>query len=109
MTLKRSDGGPDASFSMEPEEFQAMVKQIRNVEKALGTVTYDLNEKQIENRDGARSLFVVQDIKKGETFTAENVRSIRPNVGLHTKYFEQVLGQKANSDLKKERQWTGNI
>ena len=101
LTLKRSDGGPDASFSMEPEEFQAMVKQIRNVEKALGTVTYDLNEKQIENRDGARSLFVVQDIKKGETFTAENVRSIRPNVGLHTKYFEQVLGQKANSDLKK--------
>lgn len=101
LTLKRSDGGPDASFSMEPEEFQAMVKQIRNVEKALGTVTYDLNEKQIENRDGARSLFVVQDIKKGETFTDENVRSIRPNVGLHTKYFEQVLGQKANSDLKK--------
>lgn len=101
LTLKRSDGGPDASFSMEPEEFQAMVKQIRNVEKALGTATYDLNEKQIENRDGARSLFVVQDIKKGETFTAENVRSIRPNVGLHTKYFEQVLGKKANSDLKK--------
>lgn len=101
LTLKRSDGGPDAAFSMEPEEFKQMVNQIRNVERALGRVTYELNEKQIENRDGARSLFVVKDIKKGEKFTAENVRSIRPNAGMHTKYYDKVLGQTANCDLTK--------
>lgn len=101
LTLKRSDGGPDAAFSMEPKEFKHMVDQIRNVEKALGRVTYELNEKQIENRDGARSLFVVKDIRKGERFTAENVKSIRPNAGMHTKYYDKVLGQTANCDLTK--------
>lgn len=101
LTLQRSDGGPDAAFSMEPEEFKQMVNQIRNVEKALGRATYELNEKQIENRDGARSLFVVKDMKKGERFTAENVRSIRPNAGMHTKYYDKVLGQTTNCDLTK--------
>lgn len=101
LTLCRNDGGPDAAFSMEPEEFAEMVRQIRNVEKALGNVTYELNEKQVENRAGARSLFVVKDIKQGECFTTENVKSIRPNVGLHTKYYDQVLGQQAKCDLKK--------
>ena len=101
LTLKRSDGGPDAAFSMEPEEFKHMVDQIRNVEKALGRATYELNEKQIENRDGARSLFVVKDVRKGERFTVENVRSIRPNAGMHTKYYDKVLGQTANRDLIK--------
>ncbi len=101
LTLRRSDGGPDAVFSMEPEEFKQMVEQVRNVEKALGRVTYKLNARQKENRTGARSLFAVKDIKKGERFTAENVRSIRPNIGLHTKFYEDVLGQVANCDLKK--------
>ncbi len=64
LTLKRSDGGPDAAFSMEPKEFALMVKQIRNVEKALGQVTYELSDAQINNRAGARSLFVVADIKR---------------------------------------------
>ena len=98
LTLQRSDGGPDAAFSMEPEEFKQMVNQIRNVEKALGRATYELSEKQIKNRDGARSLFVVKDMKKGERFTAENVRSIRPNAGMHTKYYDKVLGQTTNCD-----------
>lgn len=101
LTLCRSDGGPDAAFSMEPKEFAEMVYQVRNVEKALGNVTYELNEKQIKNRKGARSLFVVKDIRQGEYFTTENVRSIRPNFGMHTKYYDRILGQKATCDLKK--------
>lgn len=101
LTLRRSDGGPDAEFSMEPEEFALMVRQIRNVEKALGKVTYELTEAQINNRDGARSLFVVEDIQAGDCFTKENVKSIRPNVGMHTKYYEDILGKEATCNIKK--------
>lgn len=101
LTLRRSDGGPDAEFSMEPEEFSFMVKQIRNIEKALGKVTYELTDAQINNRDGARSLFVVNDIEEGECFTMENVKSIRPNAGMHTKYYQDILGKKATCNIKK--------
>ena len=101
LTLRRSDGGPDASFSMEPEEFALMVQQIRNVEKALGAATYELTSKQVDNRKGARSLFVIKDIAEGEEFTKENMRSIRPNAGLHTKYYEEVLGCRAKCNIKK--------
>lgn len=100
-TLRRSDGGEDSQFSMEPAEFEQMVNQIRNVEKALGHVSYDLNKGQIESRIYSRSLFVVQDIKKGETITADNVRSIRPGIGMHTKYWDEILGKKARCDVKK--------
>ena len=101
LTLKRSDGGVDSAFSMEKEEFKDMVQRIRNVEKALGRVTYELNEKQRESRDGSRSLYVVKDIKRGEIITAENVRSIRPAAGLHTKYMEDIIGKKVRYDVKK--------
>lgn len=100
-TLRRSDGGADSAFSMEPEEFAEMVRQIRNVERALGRVTYDLNNKQIESRKDSRSLFVVKDIHCGEKFTPENVRSIRPGIGLHTKYYSDILGQTAKCDIEK--------
>jgi len=99
-TLKRSDGGPDSAFSMEPWEFAEMVKSIREVEKALGKVTYELTEKQRNSREHSRSLFVVKDIKKGEAFTNENVRSIRPAFGLKTKYIKDVIGKKARKDIK---------
>lgn len=99
-TLSRSDGGPDSAFSMEPEEFRSMVKSIREVEKALGTVTYELTEKQRNSRQHSRSLFVVKDIKKDEKFTSENVRSIRPAFGLKTKYTNEVMGKKARKDIK---------
>lgn len=100
LTLKRSDGGVDSGFSMEVDEFAKMIEQIRNVEKALGKVTYELTSKQIEQRKSSRSLFVVKDIKEGDIFTAENVRSIRPGIGMHTKYYEDVLGKKARRTLK---------
>ena len=101
VTLKREDGGPDAAFSMEIEEFIDMVHQIRNLEKALGRATFELTEKQERARKGTRSLYVVKDVVAGEEFTEENVRSIRPGKGLHTMYYEEILGKKALMDLKK--------
>lgn len=101
LTLSRADGGPDAEFSMEPAEFKQMVDEIRIVEKALGKVTYELTEQQVRSREDGRSLFVVKDVKAGEALTEENVRSIRPNFGLHTMYYEEVIGKKAKVDVKK--------
>lgn len=101
LTLARADGGPDAAFSMEPGEFKRMVDEIRIVEKAAGKVTYELTEKQKRSREDSRSLFVVKDVKEGEIFTQENVRSIRPAFGMHPMYYEEVLGKKAKTDIEK--------
>ena len=101
LTLRRSDGGPDSAFSMEPEEFAQMVQEIRILEKALGSPEYHLTDKQVEQRQGSRSLFVVKDIAEGEVLTSENIRSIRPGIGLHTMYYEEVLGKRAKHFLKK--------
>ena len=101
LTLARADGGPDAEFSMEPAEFKQMVDEIRIVEKALGKVTYDLTEQQVRSREDGRSLFAVKDVKEGEAFTEENVRSIRPNFGLHTMYYDEVIGKTAKTDITK--------
>ncbi|MCM1144826.1 MAG: pseudaminic acid synthase [Blautia sp.] len=99
LTLRRADGGPDGAFSMEPEEFKEMVDNIRIIEKARGTSVYGLTDKQKEERNGSRSLFVVKDIKAGEKLTEENIRSIRPGYGLHTMYYEEVLGKRARLDI----------
>jgi N-acetylneuraminate synthase/pseudaminic acid synthase len=99
LTLRRSDGGPDAAFSMETAEFAAMVSQIRDLEKALGRHEYTLTPAQIREREGARSLFVARDIAAGETLTPENIRSVRPAVGLHPRHYEEVLGKTAIRDL----------
>lgn len=101
LTLSRADGGPDAAFSMEPEEFKQMVHDIRIVEKAMGRVTYQLTDKQKRSREDGRSLFVVQDMKAGEVFSPENIRSIRPAFGLHTMHYEEILGKKAKTDISK--------
>lgn len=101
LTLSREDGGPDAAFSMEPEEFKKMVEDIRIVEKALGRVTYELTDKQVRSREDGRSLFVVKDMRAGEKFSEENVRSIRPSFGMAPMYYEEVLGQQAKCDIKK--------
>ena len=95
-TLDRSLGGADAGFSLEPEELKSLVKAVRDTEKVLGKVDYSVNEK---NRKFARSLYAVKDIRTGEKFTAENVRSIRPSNGLHPKYYEEILGKTANCDI----------
>lgn len=99
--LKRSLGGPDAQFSLEPAEFKKLITSIREVEKALGEVTYDLTPKALREREHTRSLYVVKNIKKGQLITKENVRSIRPGFGLHPKHLESTLGKKAKKDLHK--------
>ena len=101
LTLQRSDGGPDSAFSMEIEEFKKMVDRIRNIEKALGKVTYDLTYQQTKTKENARSLFSVKDIKQGEKFTPDNIKSIRPGQGLHTRYYEQILDKVARCDIKR--------
>lgn len=101
LTLSRADGGPDGAFSMEPDEFKKMVDEIRIVEKALGKVTYELSEKQKRSREDGRSLFVVKNMKEGEVFTEENVRSIRPAFGLHTMYLDEIMGKRARTDISK--------
>ena len=99
--LDRNMGGPDSEFSMEPQEFKQMVDSIRNVEKALGNISYELSDKMKVNREFSRSLFVVEDMKKDEIITEENVRSIRPCFGLHPKYLKEIIGKKVNKDLKR--------
>ena len=99
--LDKSIGGPDASFSMDEAEFTEMVKAVREAEKAIGKVNYNLTEKQKKGRDFSRSLYVVKDIKAGEKITNENVRSIRPGFGLHPKHLKAILGKKINRDVHK--------
>ncbi len=107
--LDRNIGGPDAAFSMEPAEFKAMVNSIRNVEKALGMVTYKLSEKTMKSREFSRSLFAVEDIPAGEIFTKANVRSIRPGYGLPPKYLNEILGKKARVSLKRGNPLTWGV
>jgi pseudaminic acid synthase len=99
LTLRRSDGGPDAAFSLEPAEFSAMVDAVRVAEKALGRVNYDVTEKEAASRVFRRSLFVVEDVKAGKPFTTKNVRSIRPGNGLCPCFLNQVLSARAAMDL----------
>lgn len=99
--LDKSIGGPDASFSLDEKEFTEMVKAIRQAEKAIGKVTYELTEKVKASRKFSRSLFVVEDINAGELITNENVRSIRPGYGLHPKFYHEIMGKKILVDLKR--------
>ena len=99
--LDRNMGGPDAAFSLEPEEFRSMVKAVKEVESALGEVNYELTEKIKKSREFSRSLFIVEDVKAGDKLTPENVRSVRPGFGLHPRYLDRILGRKAKKDIKK--------
>lgn len=98
--IDKEIGGPDASFSMTPIEFEEMIKKVREVEKTIGKVDYSLTEKKIKSRKFSRSLFIVKDIKKGEILTEENVKSIRPGDGLAPKYFYEILGKEVTQDIK---------
>ncbi len=101
LTMSRSVPGPDSAFSLEPQEFKAMVDAVRVAEKALGEVHFGLSEKEKASRAFRRSLFVVEDVKQGEVFTAANVRSIRPGNGLHTRHLKDVLGKNAAQGIKR--------
>lgn len=99
--IDRNMGGPDASFSMEPDDLKKMVERVRRVERILGQVDYTVNEQKEKNRVFARSLFVVKDVKAGEKITEKNVRSIRPGNGLKPKYFVEVLGKLFTKDIER--------
>lgn len=99
--LDRAIENPDSSFSMNPEEFAQMVKDIRQTEKAIGRVSYGMTKQEESNMVFRRSIFCVKDIKKGEVLTEENVRVIRPGYGMKPKYYPEVLGRTALHDIKR--------
>jgi N-acetylneuraminate synthase len=101
LTLSRADAGPDSAFSLERHEFKGMVESVRVAEKALGDVCFGAGEKEEGSRVFRRSLFVVENVKHGEPFTARNVRSIRPGHGLHTRHLPEILGQRAACDIER--------
>ena len=100
-TRSRGVAGPDSAFSMEPAEFRAMVDAIRIAEKAQGSVQFGVGEREAASRVFRRSLFVVRDVRAGEAFTEENVRSIRPGYGLAPKHIDEILGRRAASDIRR--------
>jgi pseudaminic acid synthase len=98
-TLSRQIPGPDSAFSLEPQEFKDMVAAIRETEKALGRVCYEVSEHEKASRVFRRSLFAVEDIAEGEMLTDKNIRSIRPGYGLHPRYLSDILGQRARKNI----------
>jgi pseudaminic acid synthase len=107
--LDRKIGGPDASFSLNENEFSDMVKTIREAEKAIGQIDYTLTDKQKKGRDFARSLYVVKGIKAGEQFTIENVKSIRPGYGMHPKFLSEILGNFAIQNIEPGTRMSKNL
>lgn len=99
LTLSRSLKGPDSAFSLEPQEFKAMVEAVRMAETALGEIRFGCGAREESTRMFRRSLFVVRDVRGGEPFTSENIRSIRPGHGLHTRHFAEVVGKCAARDI----------
>jgi N-acetylneuraminate synthase len=99
LALSRSEPGPDVAFSLEPHEFGEMVKAVRIAQQAAGKVDYGMSAREATSRAHRRSLFVTRDVKRGETFTADAVRSVRPANGLPPKFLGQTLGRKATRDI----------
>lgn len=101
LTIKRSLGGPDAAFSLEPQELKSLVLAVRAAEQTIGRPNYKPTKSEKENIIFRKSLFIVKDIKRGEKFSPENIRSIRPGYGLEPRYYDKVLGETAKVDIKK--------
>ena len=99
-TLRRADGGVDSAFSLEPEEFKNLVIESERAWLGLGKINYELTDKEKKSLQFKRSLYLVKDIAAGETITPGHVRSIRPGNGLHTRYYDNVIGKKIKSDIK---------
>lgn len=108
-TLSRATPGPDSAFSLEPQEFSEMVQDIRVAERALGQICYEVSEHELASRALRRSLFVVQDVKAGQMFTGENVRSIRPGCGLHPRHLGEIIGRQAGRDIERGTPFTWDL
>ena len=100
-TLLRSDGGVDSAFSLEPAELKALTTEVERAFLALGSITYGVQKAEEKSKSFKRSLYSTKDIDKDELLTKDNVKSKRPSNGLHTRYYDQVIGKKATSFIKK--------
>lgn len=107
--IDRSIGGPDSEFSMEADEFKKMVADIRNVEKAIGTVSYPVAPSCIKGRSACRSLYVAENMKAGDIVTEKNVRSVRPGYGLHPKYLPDIIGKAVTRDVEKGERFSFDL
>ncbi|MBI5200670.1 MAG: pseudaminic acid synthase [Elusimicrobia bacterium] len=101
LILSRKKGGPDAPFSAEPQELKALVEHVRAAERSLGVVRYGPAPEELPSRAFRRSIFVVKDVARGETYTRENVRCIRPGHGLHPRHFDEILGRRAAKTVRR--------
>ena len=101
-TLDRSDGGVDSTFSLEPQEFSSLVTETERAWQACGVVSYGPTPKEQASLAYRRSLYIVEDMKKGQAFTGRNLRAIRPGLGLPPKYYDALLGKTINRDAAKE-------
>jgi pseudaminic acid synthase len=99
--LNKEIGGPDVAFSLDETEFTQMVQSVREAEKSIGEISYQLTDKQIAGKAFSRSLYIAEDIKKGELFTDKNIKSVRPGFGKHPKYYSKILGKEAKKNFKK--------
>ena len=100
LTLSRSDGGVDSAFSLEPHEFRNLVIESKVAKKSLGKVQFGPTESEFESLSGRRSIYVSKDVKKGDQFNFDNIKIVRPNLGLEPKYYEKILGRFAKKDIK---------
>ena len=98
--LEKSIGGPDASFSLDEKEFRKMVEAVRESELAIGKIDYSLSEKQKSARNYSRSLYVSEDVKKGDIVTESNIKSVRPGYGMHPKHLQNILGKIFTKDCR---------
>ena len=100
-TLSRAEGGVDSAFSMEPDEMKALVVEAKRAWEAIGQVSYEIAPEEVKSVDFRRSLYITKDVNCGSILTPENVRAIRPGLGLSPKYFDIILGKKVNKDIKR--------
>ena len=100
-TLSRADGGVDSAFSLEPEEMKLLVRECNTAYQALGEIRYNTQAQEQKSLQFRRSLYIVEDMKKGDILTGKNLRSIRPGLGLAPKYYDDLLGKKVNQDISR--------
>jgi N-acetylneuraminate synthase len=100
-TLARADGGVDSAFSLEPAEMEQLVIETKRAWQPLGKISYDITEAEKKSRQFRRSLYVSEDIRKGEKLTTRNLRIIRPGKGLAPRYYDLFLGQQVLRDVKR--------